>query len=749
MIMAWQWKDLGAPHGQTLELTFIAPASGQGRPYVFVWGHNGHLWVNWFDGHAWQWKDLGVPHGQTFSPLYIATASYNSNPMAFVWGSNGHLWVNWSDGTAWHWKDQGVPHGQTLNPLYIATASYNSNPMAFVFGGDRHLWVNWFDGHTWHWKDQGVPHGQTLNPLYIATASYNSNPMAFVFGGDRHLWVNWFDGHTWHWKDQGTPQGQTVGLGSDDYLPAIATASCQGRPYVFTFGSDGHLWANWWDGQAWQWTDHGSPPGPDFLRVDEIATASRQDRPMVFTKTQDKQQTEAHLWANWWDGSAWHWTEQDTPPGTDFPLETLAAVSCQSRPYVFVWDNDTGSDSDPHIWVNWWSPERFDGLAVAAAQGNEDLVLTATGVDGSGPDAVWAGKVLGGNGSFTGWSKVGQPGGGALACRPAAARDGSSLVEIVVSGKDGAVWLAREDPDPGTGWSAWQSLGQPGGEPVVTAQVGDRPPDPAPSLIGNADGRLEIFVVRNDFTVWHIWQTQAGGVWSGWEPLGLPGGQDGDGTAGPLVTAINADGRLELFATTNANDTVQHCWQQQPGGSWSGWESLDSPAGRLAGSRLAVARNNNGCLELLMVSPDGVIWHRAQAQAGASWSGWTPLDRPKQGDEPGRDLDDVTVAQLSDGDLIVFATEPVPAPASPGSPPWLWARTEDSQGAWSDWQEVAIGPPGSTTTLPVEGPVLTMRDGLTCLLLRETGTANIYLLTQRDFHPRLGISWSWQYLEFH
>jgi len=42
-----------------------------------------------------------------------------------------------------------------------------------------------------------------------------------------------------------------------------------------------------------------------------------------------------------------------------------------------------------------------------------------------------------------------------------------------------------------------------------------------------------------------------------------------------------------------------------------------------------------------------------------------------------------------------------------------------------------------------------MREGLTHLLLRETGTANIYLLTQGDFHPHLGISWFWQYLEFH
>lgn len=207
MIMAWQWNDLGTPAGQALELTFIAPVSCQGRPYVFVWGHNWHLWASWWDGQAS------------------------------------------------HWEDHGAPHDQTLKP----------------------------------------------SPSPIATASYNNNPMAFVFG------------------------------------------------------SDGHLWANWWDGQAWHWTDHGSPPGPDFLRMDEIATASRQDRPMVFTTTEDRQQTDVHLWVNWWDGSAWHWTEQDTPPGTDFPMNTIAAVSCQSRPYVFVWDNDSGSDSDPHPWVNWWS----------------------------------------------------------------------------------------------------------------------------------------------------------------------------------------------------------------------------------------------------------------------------------------------------------------------------------------------------------------------------------------------------------
>jgi hypothetical protein len=38
----------------------------------------------------------------------------------------------------------------------------------------------------------------------------------------------------------------------------------------------------------------------------------------------------------------------------------------------------------------------------------------------------------------------------------------------------------------------------------------------------NKDGRLEVFLVKQDGSVWHRWQTQPNGKWSDWASFGKP-----------------------------------------------------------------------------------------------------------------------------------------------------------------------------------------------------------------------------------
>ena len=77
------------------------PGAAQ-RPYAFVVGSDGHLWVNWWDGSQWQWAHQGVPDGQLVSAgvgalTVMDTPGAAQRPYAFVIGSDGHLWVNyWS-----------------------------------------------------------------------------------------------------------------------------------------------------------------------------------------------------------------------------------------------------------------------------------------------------------------------------------------------------------------------------------------------------------------------------------------------------------------------------------------------------------------------------------------------------------------------------------------------------------------------------------------------------------------------------
>ncbi len=225
------------------------------------------------------------------------------------------------------------------------------------------------------------------------------------------------------------------------------------------------------------------------------------------------------------------------------------------------------------------------------------------------------------------------------------------------------------------GWLDWQSLGQPGGKPVVSTKLGARLPDPAPVLIHHVDQSLEIFVVRNDLTVWHIRQLQPGGAWSDWAPLGLPGGP-GAGTVGPLVAEFNADGTLVLF-TTDGRNTVQYCTQLQAGGTdWSGWEPLGSPAGHTASPRLAVAWNSNGELELFMVDDSGTLWHCWQLQPSGGWSAWKSLGQPR----PGSKVDDITAA-ADDSGALARSCHLV------GSGLWLRAQRHAAE-PWGDWQEL-------------------------------------------------------------
>src|SRR3989442_15641097 len=88
----------------------------------------------------------------------------------------------------------------------------------------------------------------------------------------------------------------------------------------------------------------------------------------------------------------------------------------------------------------------------------------------------------------------------------------------------------------------------------------------------NADGRLEVFVVWNDNSIWHNWQTARNNGWSDWSPLGAE--KFNPGTR--LALGQNGDGRLELFAV-GADDALWQNWQTAPNNGWSGWRRIGGP----------------------------------------------------------------------------------------------------------------------------------------------------------------------------
>jgi len=120
-------------------------------------------------------------------------------------------------------------------------------------------------------------------------------------------------------------------------------------------------------------------------------------------------------------------------------------------------------------------------------------------------------------------------------------------------------------------------------------------------------GRLELFAVAADSTIWHNAQTAAGG-WSDWASLGS--------TGGPVtgITAAQDEGGALHVCATRKNNTVTHCRQQDQGGAWTGWTSLGAPdAGAIANPALIC--DSEGYLTLLLTRPakDGMITLRQTA----------------------------------------------------------------------------------------------------------------------------------------
>jgi len=305
------------------------------------------------------------------------------------------------------------------------------------------------------------------------------------------------------------------------------------------------------------------------------------------------------------------------------------------------------------------------GLALALNKGGR-LELVITAFEGGRPASVWHSHEH----PVSEFSSLGEPSGGVLPIAgPALAKNKDDRLEAVVIGRDLTPWHAWQR-SPGHDWSPWLSLKRPGGQAVISRPLGARPAGPTPALARNQDGRLEVFVVREDFTVWHRWQRTAGGEWSDWGSLGT---RPGDGTVGPLAVGVNADERLELFAADH-DGAVWHIWQVAPNKDWSQWKSLGKPGGHPAPLGSALAKNQDGRLEVFTVDLDGAVWHAWQVAPNKDWSPWRPL-----GSQGRLGLAEIAVGRNADGCLVLFAVEQ-------DSTTGLWQREQTSpNNDWSPW----------------------------------------------------------------
>jgi hypothetical protein len=165
-------------------------------------------------------------------------------------------------------------------------------------------------------------------------------------------------------------------------------------------------------------------------------------------------------------------------------------------------------------------------------------------------------------------------------------------------------------------WSSWQPLGTAGSVTV------DKLTPPAIGV--NTSGTMEVFVVGTDNAVWHIWQPQAGGVWSDWVRLGAA---NDVGDVAETAVVASHHGALRLFAV---GPDGQVKWMRQGGGSASGWTDWAQLAGTVPApvQHLAAGRNKDGRLEVFTCSEDGSVYHTYEYTPSGSWSPWIAMGAP-------------------------------------------------------------------------------------------------------------------------
>ncbi|MDQ6616291.1 MAG: hypothetical protein M3083_16510 [Actinomycetota bacterium] len=330
------------------------------------------------------------------------------------------------------------------------------------------------------------------------------------------------------------------------------------RPYVFMEADDGHLWTNWWDGTAWHWSDQGAPSSP--FGNTYLTTASYQGRPFVFLTTSD-----GHLWTNWWDGAAWHWSDQGAPPPGGFSVSySLASVTYQGRPFVFM------MGADEHLWTNWWdgaawqwsdqgvpgSPIEGGTIATVSFQGRPYAFMV--GSDGHLWTNWW-------DGAAWHWSDQGTPsgGGGIVSAVTTASYQGRPYAFVIA--KDGHLWTNWWD---GKAWH-WSDQGGEGNG-IPSGELASV----------SYQGRPFVFLVQTDGHLWTNWWD--GKAWH-WSDQGTPTGHPVK--AGSSLVTVTYDNRPFVFVTADDGHLWTNWWD---GKAWQ-WSDQGTPGGHAIKGGLATA----------------------------------------------------------------------------------------------------------------------------------------------------------------
>lgn len=191
----------------------------------------------------------------------------------------------------------------------------------------------------------------------------------------------------------------------------------------------------------------------------------------------------------------------------------------------------------------------------------------------------------------------------------------------------------------------------------------------SPSLAASGDGRLELFALDIEGTLWHIWQVAWSNGWSNWS-------RRGEASSWPASVAASGDGRLELFVVGDGG--LSHSYQTAWSNGWSGWHTHPAPQSPVGAGFFApgIAAGANGRLSAFV--GDGALWRLQQTGWSNGWSAWQPHGSPPGG----LVLGPVSAHRSGDGRIEVFVID------NNGR---MWnVRQTSPDSSFSDWNDFGL-----------------------------------------------------------
>jgi hypothetical protein len=299
------------------------------------------------------------------------------------------------------------------------------------------------------------------------------------------------------------------------------------------------------------------------------------------------------------DGSAWStdlagaWTPTLRGPSEGFATQPL--VTGDGRGHLVAFG--VGLDGD--LWtssqvtaLNATTSWRAWASIGHPAQARLGLVgLPSAGLDPSGRlhvvvraagGSLWEVHQSRAGGRWSGWTH--SPLAENIAGDPVVAQDSTGALRIFATGADGAILANRQAPGGGP-WTGWRSFGRPAGVAIAITRA---------SVIRDGAGRLEIFVMHPDGSIFTSMQTRAAG-WTPWSQIGL--------AADSMAIVLRSDRRVQVFAL-NGGDLVTTIRQ---GSTWSPWITM----GRGLSGQIATSFATGGSVMVLAGTSEDTLMVRS------------------------------------------------------------------------------------------------------------------------------------------